>query len=263
MPMASAPASTTHRRILGALLFLPVIGLFLASQTLAQWLLVIIAMAMAWELAAMLGMPLALRVGLQFDMLLFALPAPLIAKMEGLAGFSLLPVFLVLAAMFATFVWMVTAKRLAALFAALLLVCILAARDILGLQNGHITLLSIAAVIAACDIAAYFVGRRVGGPPLAPVISPKKTRSGAIGGLVGAVAVMAVLGDTLFLSLPEAVVGGVVVAVLAQSGDLLESALKRGLAVKDSGRLIPGHGGFLDRFDGYLLTLPALYLYMM
>ena len=263
MPMASAPASTTQRRIFGALLFLPVIGLFLASQTVAQWLLVIIAMAMAWELASMLGMPLALRVGLLFDMLLFALPAPLIAEMEVLAGFSLLPVFLVLAALFAIFVWMVTAKRLAALFAALLLGCILSARDILGFQDGHITLLSMAAVIAACDIAAYFVGRRVGGPPLAPVISPKKTRSGAIGGLVAAVLVMMALSGQMSLSLSEALIGGAVIAVLAQSGDLLESALKRKLAVKDSGSLIPGHGGFLDRFDGYLLTLPALYMYMM
>ena len=64
------------------------------------------------------------------------------------------------------------------------------------------------------------------------------------------------------LSVVEALLAGCCIAILAQSGDLLESALKRNLAVKDSGSLIPGHGGFLDRFDGYLLTLPALYLYM-
>ena len=61
----------------------------------------------------------------------------------------------------------------------------------------------------------------------------------------------------------EAVTGAVMIAVLAQAGDLMESALKRNLGVKDSGTLIPGHGGFLDRFDGYLLTLPVMCLYMM
>ena len=61
----------------------------------------------------------------------------------------------------------------------------------------------------------------------------------------------------------EAVVGGICLAVLAQAGDLIESALKRRVGVKDSGSVIPGHGGFLDRFDGYLLTLPAVYLYIL
>jgi phosphatidate cytidylyltransferase len=61
----------------------------------------------------------------------------------------------------------------------------------------------------------------------------------------------------------EILIGVVIVAILAQAGDLLESALKRHLGVKDSGTLIPGHGGFLDRFDGYLLTLPVMCLYMM
>ena len=72
-----------------------------------------------------------------------------------------------------------------------------------------------------------------------------------------------VVGGYNSLSVAEALLAGCCIAILAQSGDLLESALKRNLAIKDSGNLIPGHGGFLDRFDGYLLTLPALYLYMV
>ncbi|HCV88763.1 MAG TPA: phosphatidate cytidylyltransferase, partial [Alphaproteobacteria bacterium] len=71
------------------------------------------------------------------------------------------------------------------------------------------------------------------------------------------------LRSVLQINFAEAVIGGVVIAVLAQSGDLLESMLKRRIGVKDSGNLIPGHGGFLDRFDGYLLTLPAVYLYIL
>ena len=75
--------------------------------------------------------------------------------------------------------------------------------------------------------------------------------------------VAVLVGRYLSLSTGEAMVAGICIAVLAQSGDLLESALKRHLDVKDSGGLIPGHGGFLDRFDGYLLTLPTIYLYMV
>lgn len=261
--MAGDQPSTTQRRIFGTLLFLPVIGLFLVSQTVAQWLFVAFAFAMAWELASMLRMHQLLRLSLMFDIALFAIPAPLVVEMELLAGFSLWPVFLALATLIAFFVWKITSNRLAALFTALLLLCILSAREILGFDGGHLTLLSVAAAVAGCDVAAYFVGRHVGGARLAPVISPKKTRSGAVGGLVGAVLVTMVVGGYNSLSVAEALLAGCCIAILAQSGDLLESALKRNLAIKDSGNLIPGHGGFLDRFDGYLLTLPALYLYMV
>ena len=261
--MAGEQSSTTQLRIFGALLFLPVIGLFLASPAAAQWVFMAMALAMAWELASMLDLHPALRLSLLFDIVLFALPAPLVTEMAMLAGIPLWPVFVMLGALITLFVWMTTSNRLAACFTAILLLCILSARDILGVEGGHLMLLSIAAVVAACDIAAYFVGRRVGGPRLAPVLSPKKTRSGAIGGLVGAMLVAMIVGKYLSLNMTEALLAGAIMAILAQTGDLLESALKRNLAVKDSGSLIPGHGGFLDRFDGYLLTLPALYLYIL
>lgn len=261
--MAGEQSSTTQRRVLGALLFLPVIALFLASPVTAQWAFMALALMMGWELASMLAMHPALRIKLVFDIALFALPAPLVIGMEMHAGFALWPAFAALAVLITVFVLMTTSNRLAALFTACLLLCIISAREILGFAGGHVTVLSVAAVVAACDIAAYFVGRRVGGPRLAPVISPKKTRSGAIGGLIGAVLATMLVSRYLSLSIGEAMGVGVCIAVLAQSGDLLESALKRNLDVKDSGSLIPGHGGFLDRFDGYLLTLPALYLYMM
>ena len=152
---------------------------------------------------------------------------------------------------------------MAALFVGVMIACILAARGMLGLADGHLMLLAIAAVIASCDVAAYFVGRHVGGPRLAPLVSPNKTRSGALGGAAGAVLASLLLATISWISPVEAVAGGVMLAVLAQAGDLFESALKRKMGVKDSGRLIPGHGGFLDRFDGYLLTLPAVYLYIL
>lgn len=259
-----APSPTgTRRRIFGALFFLPLIAGFLLSQSIAQWLLIPLALVMGWEFALMLALPLPLRLLLMFEFLLFSLPAPLIGDMEMAANMSLLPVFLVLGGLVVIFVWMSSRNRLAAVFIAILVTCILAARALLGLPNGHVALLCLAAVVAACDIAAYFVGRRVGGPKLAPLISPKKTRSGAVGGVLGAFLASLLVMSWLPFSTAELIVGTVIIAVLAQGGDLLESALKRNLGIKDSGTLIPGHGGFLDRFDGYLLTLPVMCLYMV
>jgi phosphatidate cytidylyltransferase len=116
-------------------------------------------------------------------------------------------------------------------------------------------------VVWTTDTAAYAVGRRVGGPRLAPAISPGKTWSGLGGGVIGASLAGAI---TLWALGSERLIHaaglGAAFAVLAQLGDLAESALKRRAGVKDSGSLIPGHGGVLDRVDGFLLTAPALAL---
>lgn len=114
------------------------------------------------------------------------------------------------------------------------------------------------AVVWTTDIAAYFTGRALGGPKLAPAISPKKTWSGFFGGLVaGTVAgwLVFAIASQLEGDLPFETAGAFVISaiasVLGQSGDLAESAFKRHFGVKDSGRLIPGHGGFLDRLDAF------------
>ena len=255
--------SGTMRRFVGALLFIPIVAAVAFSQEASQWLLLALATMLVLEFSAMLSLPVALRAALVMDFVLFALPAPLFARFEHIAGMSLMPVVAALGLLVVVLVWATTRDRMAALFAGVLIACIVATRGVLGLENGHFILLAMAAVIASCDIAAYFVGRRVGGPRLAPVISPNKTRSGAIGGTIGAVAVCLWIASVSWVSPLEAIVGGVVIAALAQTGDLFESMLKRRVGVKDSGRLIPGHGGFLDRFDGYLLTLPAVYLYIL
>ena len=255
--------SGTMRRLAGALLFIPIVAAVLMSQAVAQWLLLALAAVMVLEFSAMLSLPPVLRAALVMDFALFALPAPLFARLETTAGMSLFPVVVVLALLVVGFIWATRRDRMAALFVGVMIACILAVRGILGLDDGHLMLLAIAAVIASCDVAAYFVGRHVGGPRLAPLISPNKTRSGAIGGAAGAVLASLLIATMSWLSPVEAIAGGVVLAVLAQAGDLFESALKRRVGVKDSGRLIPGHGGFLDRFDGYLLTLPAVYLYIL
>ena len=122
-----------------------------------------------------------------------------------------------------------------------------------GFVNTLFTLL----VVWAGDIGAYAVGRLVGGPKLAPAISPGKTRSGAVGGLAASVLIAA--GVALYLGGNPAWAGliGAVVGVAGQAGDLLESGLKRRFGVKDSGGLIPGHGGLLDRLDALLVAVPV------
>lgn len=111
----------------------------------------------------------------------------------------------------------------------------------------------------AMDVGGYFAGKGIGGPKLAPVISPKKTWAGLIGGMVLAalvslaISLMFNLGDPLLMPFAAAIV-----AVIAQLGDLYESAVKRALNQKDSGNLIPGHGGILDRVDGLIFAAPAV-----
>jgi len=104
-------------------------------------------------------------------------------------------------------------------------------------------------VVIFTDTGAFFVGRALGGPKLAPRFSPKKTWSGLIGGMIAATIVGAIVGKAGNLPSPTLWLGAPL-AVLAQAGDLFESWLKRRAGVKDSGRLLPGHGGFLDRVDG-------------
>ena len=114
------------------------------------------------------------------------------------------------------------------------------------------------------DISAYYAGRNFGKRKLAPVISPGKTWEGAIASLVICV-VCGVFYFQRFLPqvpLVEVLLVSAFVNIVGQLGDLAESALKRGAGVKDSGSILPGHGGFLDRIDSTLFTMPAVYLYL-
>jgi phosphatidate cytidylyltransferase len=124
--------------------------------------------------------------------------------------------------------------------------------------------------VVAVDVGAYFAGRAIGGPKIAPRISPSKTWAGLGGGALLAALVGVVVEITDFgpaavpgysaLSLGMAVLGGVLIAVLAQVGDFFESWMKRRAGVKDSGALIPGHGGLFDRLDGFLAVFFVLFV---
>ena len=113
-----------------------------------------------------------------------------------------------------------------------------------------------------CDTGAYFAGRAWGRRKLMPAVSPSKTVEGAIGGLAGAV-IIALLARAVFFPRPVAEIVGLalVIAVLAELGDLCESALKRAFGAKDSGWIIPGHGGILDRLDSLLFPFVFVFYY--
>jgi len=134
-----------------------------------------------------------------------------------------------------------------------------------GLAQGREwTILAVFATFA-CDTAAYFVGRAWGRHKLAPAISPGKTWEGAVGGLLGAVVATVALDLILGLSQGylRACILGLIIGVFAQLGDLAESLLKRSTGVKDASRLIPGHGGMLDRLDSIVFTGVIVYYYVL
>jgi phosphatidate cytidylyltransferase len=123
---------------------------------------------------------------------------------------------------------------------------------------GFVAMVFLFAVVWATDVAAYFAGRLVGGPKLWPAISPKKTWSGAIAGAVAAVAAglsVAAVAGTGHHGAIAAV--SFALSVVAQLGDLFESALKRRFGAKDASHAIPGHGGLMDRLDGFLTASVA------
>jgi phosphatidate cytidylyltransferase len=105
-------------------------------------------------------------------------------------------------------------------------------------------------VVWATDTFAYFAGRIIGGPKLAPLLSPKKTWAGLLGGMAGAAIISTIYGVWYLPTVWQLALVAAILAAIAQAGDIFESALKRHFNVKDSGVLIPGHGGVLDRVDG-------------
>ena len=134
--------------------------------------------------------------------------------------------------------------------------------EILDVSVGSLLLLLLFLVIWAGDICAYLIGRSVGRTPFFPRISPRKTWEGAVGGMAGSLLVAWGFAHWFWKTADASAVMLIAgwLALAGQLGDLVESALKRGANQKDSGTLLPGHGGFLDRVDGTLFTLPVMYV---
>lgn len=137
-------------------------------------------------------------------------------------------------------------------------VALTAIRDLA--DHGFGRLIFLLLVVWATDIGAYAAGRAIGGPRLAPRISPNKTWAGLAGGMVAAALLGAGSAPWWGADMIGAALLGALLAVVEQGGDLFESAVKRRYSVKDSGRLIPGHGGLLDRVDGLIAAAPVFVL---
>ena len=262
--MIGRQLSETARRFIGVLVLLPIITAVWIDVKTASIVVTILAVGMAYEFSKMLKLPVIVAFVLTLLLALQSLPVWLfdarVAWHSALAVMSF-------------GITIMYGGALAGLFAVVLSVCLYFLTLLLNQTDGHWLLLVLAAMVAACDSAAYFVGRSIGGVKLAPSVSPNKTVSGGVGGIIGAAMVMvglsrllaltpiAGLGPINSLDISVALFLGCCVAVLSQIGDLLESALKRRLNVKHSSLILPGHGGLLDRFDGYLFTVPGFYLF--
>ncbi|MCJ7508296.1 MAG: phosphatidate cytidylyltransferase, partial [candidate division Zixibacteria bacterium] len=131
-------------------------------------------------------------------------------------------------------------------------------------KMGALWIIFVLLSIWSCDTFAYFVGVAIGKHPLSSQISPKKTWEGAIAGFLGAILVAPLCYFVFFKEAPLAhlLVISVIIGIFGQIGDLLESLLKRDANVKDASKLIPGHGGVLDRFDSLLFVSPIIYIYL-
>jgi len=252
--MGLAALSGTMRRFVGVLLLVPIIVAVWFDAIVASFVIGILAIGMAYEFVKMVTMPNLFKMGLGLLICAQALPV---------AVFDIGLWWSVSLATLSLLIVIVYSQILVGVFALTLSACLYFTTLLLNEPGGHWLLLMLAAVIAASDTAAYFAGRFIGGPKLAPSISPNKTISGSIGGVIAGAMVM--VGAAPFLEMDQ-ISGlqlGIGLAVLSQIGDLFESALKRLVDVKDSGTILPGHGGLLDRFDGYLLALPGFYLFLV
>ncbi len=131
----------------------------------------------------------------------------------------------------------------------------------IGTNEGLFLLIFLFSIVLATDVGAYYFGKKFGKRQLAPTISPKKTIEGALAGGALGILVSAVGIFYTNLTLLQCIIGGFLITIAAQLGDLSESLLKRDAGVKDSSDILPGHGGFLDRVDSYMFSIPIAYYY--
>ena len=131
-------------------------------------------------------------------------------------------------------------------------------------EHGRLAVFTLLIAVFAADTSAYLVGRLLGRHKLAPALSPGKTWEGFVAGTAAAIAVaFFALYEQDFLSIPQSILLGAAIALAGAAGDLFESALKRDLQVKDSGHLLGGHGGMLDRIDSLLFASVAAYFVVL
>ncbi|GBD02421.1 Phosphatidate cytidylyltransferase [bacterium HR18] len=267
---ASATASNLLLRVVTALAGIPLLigSLWLGGQVFVLMVLVlsVAGMAECYQLLARVGLPAYRSGGFVLGMLLTLLPVwPAALPLAIVWGVGLL-----VRAPFRKPALEMPLRLVATLFGAVYPAGLFGALLALRLHPGPEApqafwlTLGLFVIIWATDTFAYVVGRLWGRRPLAPRISPNKTWEGAAGGLAGAllVAIGWKLWAVDFLAWPHMLVLGILCGAVGPLGDLAESQLKRAAGVKDSGNLLPGHGGVLDRFDALLVVAPLIYCYL-
>lgn len=259
---AGAPANRSRELLLrfvsSAVILPPVVLLFWVGGPYFLALVTVVAAAIAWEWANLVAprCPASLRRLAGLIGALMVLAASLaFEKPAALVMLIALPFAFALAVKVGSGDWV--PRLLPGLFLALCpAIAIHWIREMpeLGLE----TALWLALSVIVTDVAAFGAGRTIGGPKLWARVSPSKTWAGLFGGMAGSACLGAALGSVVDAADPLLLAAiGALIAVLAQVGDFAESAVKRAFGAKDSGRLIPGHGGILDRVDGQMAVLPV------
>jgi phosphatidate cytidylyltransferase len=253
-PAPSNPSPLTLRLVSAAVMFLVVLGPIWLGGWVFAILLSISAGVMYWEWQAMCGEKGIPAIG--YALLCGAGPVALLAAgiQQVLIGWVLatLVVFMLRKAGLRAFL----ATGFAYIFSACVSIVWLRNLDPAGME----TVVWLGVVVVMTDTCAYFTGRTLGGPKLAPTVSPKKTWSGLIGGVAGAAVSGGILAAVIDANIVTVALVSGGLAIVAQIGDLAVSKAKRAFGVKDSGNIIPGHGGALDRFDGVLAASIAIAL---
>lgn len=257
--MSGMASELRTRAIVGVVLIAVALGALLSGGLLFWVLLSAAGVLMQAEWADLSGASADHK-----KLSMYAVSVPLAILCPLAAGLSWFAIGLLVAA----FLFVIVATRSVRLALGVIYVCLpVMALLFLRGQAPNIFGLTLAlwalALVWATDIGAYFAGRSIGGPKLAPRISPSKTWSGLGGGVLAALLVGFALHRFAGLPIELAAASGLL-AVAAQGGDLLESAMKRRAGVKDSGSLLPGHGGVMDRLDGVATAAPlAALLYLL
>ncbi|MDX3910819.1 MAG: phosphatidate cytidylyltransferase [Sphingobium sp.] len=248
--MTGRPSDLKTRAMVGLALICVAVAALLMGHILFWILASVAGVLMQGEWASLIGADARAR---RISMFAICVPLAIMAPDPLAAGPSFLAIGLIMGAM--VFVVVITRSVPLALGIAYVGVPVLALLFLRAQPQGLLLAFWALGLVWATDIGAYFAGRSIGGPKLAPSISPSKTWAGLGGGVLAALAFGFTLHFAAGLPLRLAAACGIL-AVAAQGGDLFESALKRRAGVKDSGNLLPGHGGVLDRLDGVVTAAP-------
>ena len=172
-------------------------------------------------------------------------------------------VFLFLSLLINLYFYKIYNNYITFIFSNFILICFFLLLEILFMSDGLNLFLYVVLLISTMDVFAYIGGKLIGKIKIVPKISNGKTLEGTLIGLIFTVTIASMIRDLVNLDIYFSMLVGFFIGVLSFLGDILESSVKRSVGVKDSGNLIPGHGGLMDRLDGYIVVLPVFYTFLI